>query len=252
MIADLINNKYPIRLITHNVMSVFSPSQKYLEEFLSTLKSSKYLKCGCTVSANSFICYDINIPSKYISTYLILAKYSNNLAKALEYISYLNLNYTLWTRWFQLSPDDILAIITVIKLVSSKEVILLDYIDHHPLKDKLYSLAYHTGLSDKLIIIPFKSITEAVNHSTCQCYIKPGIGVKVLPKFSNEFLNNEFNTSCMYYKFTNIKQYRREHFTLAPAGIKYTFIDLIAIVLGTLNLIFTKYLLYWRVNTYVP
>lgn len=42
MIADLIHDKLKIRLITRNVMSVYSTNYKYTDEFLRTLKPVSY------------------------------------------------------------------------------------------------------------------------------------------------------------------------------------------------------------------
>ena len=251
MIADLINDKYNIRLITTNVMSIFSSSNNTLNEFISALKSSTYSVNDSIKSADSLVCYKLSEINKFESVSSIIAKLASDKNKAIEYISYLNLNYILWMKWYQLSSIDLLAITTILKLVSRKDIIILDTIDTHPLKDKLYSLSFQVGLSDKLVIIPFTSIIEAVNHSTCQCYIKPNVGSKILTRFSNEFLNQEFSTSINYYYSDQPKKYIKEESCLAPASQRYSIYDLLLIYLYSIKLLFIKFTSYWRINHHV-
>lgn len=246
MIADLINDTYKVRLITKNVMSVFSSSKSDLDEFLTLLHSSNYIVNGLVKSADNILCYKLPNINKFECVYHILEKHTSNLSKSIEYISYLGLNHILWIKWHHLSDSDLLAVSTVIRLMSERKIILIDCIESHQLRDKLYSIAYNIGIADKLVIIPYTSVFEAVNNSTCQCYFKHDFGAKIISKFSNEFLNKEFNTSVNYYHTSKPKVYCNTSAVLAPTSYKYSAYDLILIYLYSIKILFLNLITHWR------
>ena len=238
MIADLVDDKLKIRFITRNVMSVYSTNSEYTDAFIRKLKHSEYIINKQTQQSDSFISYtkkDYNI-YKNILRYVKKCRHINT-DKFIEYLNYFNLNHLLWMHFYQLSRDDRQLVDTLMLLSSNMQVIITDYIDDLKYRYKLYSLLFHVGLDDRLIIVPFKNITDAVNNSTCQCYVKNPCTVKIQSDFSNNFINTEFNTSLEYYNGLRPKIYKQCNSAIVPT-YKYSWCELLLIFLFSIKMIY--------------
>jgi hypothetical protein len=239
MIADLIDDKLKLRFITRNVMSVYSTRVEYIDAFIRKLKHSEYIIDKKATSSDSFISYNKKDYNIYKNIFRYVKKHNHiNTDKFIEYLNYFNLSHLLWLHFYQLGYDDSLLVDTLMQLSSDKQVIITDYIDDIKYKDKLYSLLFHVGLENKLIIVPFKNIRDAVNNSTCQCYIKHPHAVKIQSEFSNNFINTEFNTSVEYYNGTRPFVYKHSDFIASPISYKYTFIELMSIWLFSIKMLY--------------
>ena len=229
MIADLVDDKLKLRFITRNVMSVYSTNSEYTDSFIRRLKHSKYVINKQTEQSDSFISYvkkDYNI---YKNILLYVKKDSHiNDDKFVEYLNYFDLNHLLWLHFYQLSNDDNRLVEILMQLASNMPVIIIDYVDDLKYKDKLYSLLFHVGLENRLVVVPFKNIAEAVNNSTCQCYVKHPLAIKIQSGFSNDFINTEFNTSLEYYNGLRPKRYMNTDTAIIPS-YKYSWYELFLI-----------------------
>ena len=246
MIADLIYDKLKLRFITRNVMSVYSTNVEYLDDFIRILKHSDYIINKQVKKSNSFISYikkDYNI-YKNVFLYIKSCKHID-INRFIEYLNYLDLSYLLWLHFYQLSKEECSIVDTLMQLSGDNKVIIIDYIDELKYKDRLYSLLFHIGLEDRLIIVPFKNVYDAVNNSTCQCYIKNIVAVKIQSCFSNDFINNEFNTSCMYYNGLRPNVYKCGRVMLSPVSYRYSLYELFLIFLYSLKMIYFS-LYNWR------
>lgn len=251
MIADLIDDSLHIRLITRNVMSVYSTNKEYTDSFIRKLKHSNYIIKHKTTSSNVFISYIKNNYNIYenIFRFINSNKYINS-NKFIEYLGYLDLTHLLWLHFYQLHKEEISIVEILMQLSSDSPVIILDYIDGLECKHKLYSLLFHVGLEDRLIIVPFNNIYDAVNNSTCQCYIKHPMAIKIQSEFSNSFIMSEFNTSLEYYSNVRPNIYRSNNFIITPNSYHYTFYELLLILIFNIKLFFISFY-NWRSSIYL-
>ena len=249
MIADIIDDRLKLRFITRNVMSVYSTNSEYTDAFIRKLKHSEYIINNETQKSDSFISYikkDYNI-YKNILRYVKKCKRINT-DKFIEYLNYFGLNHLLWMHFYQLSRDDSSLVDILMLLASDMPVIIIDYIDELKYRQKLYSLLFHVGLDDKLIIVPFRNIADAVNNSTCQCYVKNQCAVKIQSYFSNNFINTEFNTSLEYYNGLRPKIYRQCNSAIVPT-YRYSWCELLLIFLFSIKMIYIS-LYNWRARAF--
>jgi hypothetical protein len=248
MIADLVDDKLNLRFITRNVMSVYSTNTEYLEAFIRKLKHSEYIINKHHVLSESFISYirkDYNI-YKNIFRYIKKCRHINQ-DKFIEYLSYFSINHFLWLHFYQLSKEDLVLTEILMQLASDMPVVIVDYIDELPYRDKLYSLLFHVGLDNRLIIVPFKNITDAVNNSTCQCYVKSPLAVKIQSDFSNDFINYEFNTSLEYYNGLRPPIYKPDKLEIKPISYKYSLYEIFLIFLFAVKMMYVS-LYNWRMR----
>lgn len=226
-------------------MSVYSTNSEYTDAFIRKLKHSKYIINKQIQQSDSFISYikkDYNI-YKNILRYVKKCKYINT-DKFIEYLNYFGLNHLLWMHFYQLSRDDKSLVDILMLLASDMPVIIIDYIDELKYRQKLYSLLFHVGLDDRLIIVPFRNIADAVNNSTCQCYVKNQCAVKIQSNFSNNFINTEFNTSLEYYNGLRPKIYKQCNSAIVPT-YRYSWCELLLIFLFNIKMIYIS-LYNWR------
>lgn len=248
MIADLIDDKLDIRLITRNVMAVYSVNSEYTDSFLMKIKHSCYNVEGDRLSSDSFISYNRRTYNIYKNIYrFVKDSHEYDINKFTEYLNYFGLNHLLWMHFYQLDLHTLKLVEMLIQLSSNKSIVVLDYIDDYDFKDKFYSLLFHIGLDNRLIIVPFKNIADAVNNSTCQCYVKNNIAVKIKPKFSNEFINTEFNTSLEYYNGKRPRIYSPDNVAVVPTSYKYSLYELILIFLFSIRLLLLQFRI-WRLQ----
>ena len=246
MIADLIDDKLNIRLITRNVMSVYSTNSDYTDSFIRKLKHSSYKINDKCVSSDNFISYvkkDYNI---YKNIYRFVSKNKHiNTDKFIEYLNYLGLNHLLWLHFYQLNKEDLNVVEILMQFASDKPVIIINYIDESKYVEKLYSLLFYIGLEDRLVIVPYRDITKAVNNATCQCYVKQCGIAKIQSKFPNNFLNETFNTSDKYYTGLRPSVYRSESNVVKPISYTYSVYELILIMLFSIKMLYI-HLYNWR------
>jgi hypothetical protein len=248
MIADLIDDKLKIRLITRNVMAVYSTNSEYTDNFIRRIKHSSYVVNKEKVASDSIISYIKKTYNIYENIYRYVKRHRDvSLEKFIDYISFLDLNHLLWTHFYQLSKNDLRLIELLIQLSSNRKIVVTDYIDDFKDSSKLYSLLFHVGLEDRLIIVPFKNITDAVNNSTCQCYVKNDTAAKIQQTFSNEFINTEFKTSLVYYSNKRPKIYSHNNALIAPTSYRYSLYELFAIILFFVKMLFISFY-NWRMR----
>ena len=248
MIFDLIDDNIELRLITRNVMSVFSISRENTDRVLRKIKHGTYSCCG--ERENSLVAYskkDYNLYSnifEYVSNKL---KY--NVESFAEYLNYFNLNHLLWLRFADISGDESLLIETLLQILSDKPIVVLDYIEKSPYRELLCSLIYHEGLKDRIIIVPYTDIAAAVNNSTCQCYVRGLNDIKVQSKFSNAYLNTEFNTDIEYYTGKVPLLYTGSSGYIFPSSYVYQLNDLFLIFIYRLYYMWILFF-NWRHHVY--
>ena len=248
MIADLIDDKLKLRFITRNVMSVYSTNSEYTDDFIRKLKHSNYIINKQSTSSDSFISYIKKDYNVYKNIYRFVKKHKQiNTSKFIEYLNYFGLNHLLWVHFYQLGKDELSLVEILMQLSSDMPVIIIDYIDDLKYKDKLYSLLFHVGLEDRLVIVPFKNIADAVNNSTCQCYIKHLSAVKIQSDFSNDFINTEFNTSQEYYNGKRPNVYKKDNSAIVPASYRYSLYELLLILLFSIKMLFIS-LYNWKMR----
>ena len=227
MIADLIDSKYNLRFITRNVMSVYSTNSEYTDYIIRKLKHSNYTVNHKTVSSDDIIAYTRRSYNPYEIVYKYALRNKDiDVSKLIRYLSFVDLDYLLWCKFIHIDSSTKSLLESIFLLATNKQIVIIDYIDDFPFREKLYTLAFHVGLEDRLIIIPFRNIKDAVNNSTCQCYVKNTSAVKIQSDFSNSFLNSEFGTSLEYYNRKRPAIYRNNRALLVPTSIKYSFYDL--------------------------
>ena len=246
MIADLINSSLDVRLITRNVMAVYSSNSEYTDHFIYNLKHSKYMVNDNVVAANEIISAVNKNYNIYKVVYKVASESNNiDLTSFINYMSYLNLERFLWLKFADLSCNTRKLIEILLCLSSNKKILILDYIDQYKFRHKIYSILFHIGLKDKLIIVPFTNIYDAVNNSTCQCYVKHKFAVKIKSEFSNEFLNSELHTSKIYYNGSRPRIYNNTKLVVCPTSYKYSLYDMFMIFLYSLKMLY--YTFYnWR------
>ena len=239
MIADLVDTNIDVRLITKNVMSVYSTTLEYTDKFIRLLKHSSYLVDCNIVKSDDIIAYinrDYN-PYRFVYQYVKSCN-SVNIDKLCSYLSFIGLDHLLWMKFHQIDDRHRLLLENLIVLSSEKPIMVIGYIDSFEDRNKLYSLIFEIGLDDKLVIIPFKDIREAVNNSTCQCYVKNDNFVRIQQRFSNEFLNVEFSSNVNYYNSIVPCVYHSNTIQLAPSSMRYSLYDVLLIILYRLRLLF--------------
>ena len=239
MIADLIDDKLDVRLITRNVMSVYSTNSEYTDSFIRKLKHANYIIDDKKVKSDSFISYikkDYNI-YKNIFRFVNSNKHINT-NKFIEYLNYFDLNHLLWVHFYQLSKDDQNLVEILMQLANDKPVVIIDYIDDTKYTDKLYSLLFHIGLEDRLIIVPHRNIKNAVNNSTCQCYVKRQDAVKIQSKFPDKFINEEFSTTYKYYTGHRPPVYMKDLNIIKPISYSYTLYEILLIMLFSIRMFY--------------
>lgn len=248
MIFDLIDDSIEIRLITRNVMSVFSASKENTDRILRKIKHGTYLCCG--EKEKNLVAYsrkDYNIYSNIFEYVSNKSKYNTDTFA--EYLNYFNLNHLLWMRFVDLRDDERCLVEILIQILSDKPIVVLDYIEKFPYKDRLCSLIYQEGLKDRIIIIPYTDIAAAVNNSTCQCYVRDLNDIKVQSKFSNAYLNTEFNTTTEYYTGKVPMLYEGCLDYLLPSSYRYQLNELFLIFLYRLYYIWILFF-NWRHHVY--
>lgn len=235
MIADLIEyNKHrsEIRLITKNVMSVYSIKQIYTDNLIHKLKHADYLVDNRIRKSSDIISYNDKKYNMYENVYRhIISDANYSLSRFAEYLNYFNLNHILWLHFYQIPSDDLHLVEILMTLSSNKPIIILDYIDKLSYKNKLYSLLFHIGLLDKLIIVPYTDIQDAISNSTCQTYAESNDDYKTLSRFPNEFIKQKFSTRCNYYRTERPSVYIPKLDTIYPASYRYTLVQLLKIYL---------------------
>lgn len=237
MIFDLINSDYKVRLVTKNVLSVFSKNKSYTDKFISTLRNGTFKLNGSIKTSETIISYNTYNDNIYENVSNFIDRYTSNSKKVHEYISSFNLNHILWLRLKDLSTDEYNLLKLFLQLASDKPIIITNYIEKNKYKDKIYSLLLRVGLEDKIIIVPFSDVKEAVSVSTSQCYVKSKKDVKILSKFPNEFLNVEFKTHLNYYKNNNIKFYiKSNNNDITPNKYKYSLYEILNIIIYRLKM----------------
>lgn len=238
MIADLINDKLKIRLITKNVMSVYSTNKEYTDSFIRTLRNSSYLVDGNELSSNEII---QRVPKDY-NIYESVADYAQHHCSYddfAEYLTYLSLEFILWLKFNQLDNDQLNIVESLLSLTSSKPIVITNYIESSEYSQKMYSLLMNLGLSkNKLIIVPFTDIRSAVNNSTCQCYVKSPDAAKIELRFPESFLNTEFKTKIKYYTGKHPFTYHQDSYIIKPSCFKYSLLDMLMITFYRLKILF--------------
>ena len=236
MIADLISDSLKIRLITRNVMSVFSTKDEYTDTFLMKLKHSNYIINKEIIKSDEFIAYTRKTYNPYKNIYKYVSKRKDvRTDKFVEFLNYFGLNHLLWMHFYQLNSDSLSLVETLILLATEKPIVIINYLNDSEYKKKLYSLLFHVGLENRLIIIPCKDLHDAVNNSTCQCYVKNNETVKIQSTFSSSFLNSEFNTSEEYYNNKRPRLYVEDSNYIVPVSYTYTLYELFLIYLFTIK-----------------
>ena len=247
MIADLVHNSIKLRLITKNVMSVYSTNNEYTDRFILELFRSKYTVNDEILNSDELICRPFKDYNRYENLYRYVISQCNNATDTfIEYLSYLNLTHLLWVHLYELSDEHLHIVELLIQLVSNKPIIVLEPIENISLYDDLRSIISYVGLKDKLIIIPFTNIELAVNDSTCQCYVKSPTSVKIESRFPEEFINLEFKSSYSYYTRAKCQRYMKPSFTLSPTSYRYTLFEYVLIILFKIKLMLIIAVNNWR------
>jgi hypothetical protein len=249
MIADLVNDNLKIRLITRNVMAVYSVESEYTDAFIRTLKHSYYTIENKKVESTSFISFTVRNYNIYKNIFSYVKEIQDvDLIKFSEYLNFLDLNHLLWLHFYQLNDTQTRIVELLLQLASNRKVIITDYVDSlQEYSNKIYTLLFYVGLEDKLIIVPFTNISEAVNNSTCQCYVKSPTVAKIQSTFSSEFINSEFNSNIEYYNRSRPKVYRRNTNYLIPKSYKYSLFEIILIFLYSIKMLYIT-IYNWRTN----
>lgn len=247
MILDLINENLNIRLITRNVMSVYSTNKEHTDKILSLLKHSNYKVDNSDIkSSKDLIAYIIKDYNLYENLFKYISK-RYNINKFTEYLELFNKNHLLWLRFIDLSKSDLLLVEILISLLSDKKIIILDYFDDEKFADRMISLLYNIGLTDKLIIYPCKNIQFGINNSTCQCYVKNPDAIKIQSRFEEDFIRSEFQDDSISYINVYPLVYNKHNNYLVPSSYKYSIYDLLLIFLYSIKMLYVKFY-NWRVR----
>lgn len=237
MIADLCSDS-DIRLITRNVMSLYSSSNEYRDSFIRKLKYSDYIVSGHRLKSDFIISYVKKDYNKYENIFRFAKRKRDiNLSKFIEYLSFIDLSHVLWMHFYQLDPDTLRIVELLIQLSGNKPIIITDQIDSFSNSNRLYSLIFNVGLEDRLIIIPFSDISAAVNNSTCQCYVKSNDLVKIKPKFPNDFLNREFGTCTVYYNGVRPRLYTCDANSIMISSYRYSLFEVLLIFVFSVEML---------------
>lgn len=240
MLADLIDTDYNIRLITRNVMSVFSSNPSYISHLLYKIKHSKYtVDNELLVKSEDIVAYisrDYNIKENVF----LYVKKRFDVNKFSEYLNFFDKNHLLWLHFYELSAYDRLLVEILITLLKNKKITVLDYFDDAPFAKDLVSLLFKIGLDDRLIIYPCTSISFGLNNSTCQCYVRDKKSAKVQSRFSEEYLAEELQTSDVRYDSNRPLVYRKNDDYLVPISYKYSLYELLLIFLFGIKMLCIK------------
>jgi len=240
MIADLIDTDYNVRLITRNVMSVFSSNSDYVASFAYKIKHTKYTVDNELLVKSedivAFISRDYNVKEN-IFRYI---KKRFNVDKFSEYLNFFGKNHLLWLHFSDLSDKDRLLVEILIALSKDKKITFLDYFDDAPFAKDLISLLFKIGLEDKLIIYPCMKISFGLSNSTCQCYVRDRNSAKVQSRFSEEYLAEELQTSDVRYDSDRPLVYRKNDDYLTPISYKYSLYELLTIFLFSIKMLCIK------------
>lgn len=230
---------YDVRLITRNVMSVFSSNEDYVSHFAYKIKHTEYLvkdKCIKADSIVSFINRDYNINSN-IFRYV---KKRFNIKKFTEYLNYFGKNHLLWLHFSDLEKEDKLLVEILIALLKNKPITVLDYFDDTSYASDMISLLFKIGLEDRLIIYPCRNVSFGISNSTCQCYVKSFDSAKIKPRFSEEYLSEELQISDVRYDSNRPIVYRKNDGHLIPISYKYSLYELLLIFLFSIKMLCIK------------
>ena len=151
MIADLVDNAIDIRLITRNVMSIFSTKDEYVDHLAYVIKHTRFLVNDEIVRSEKIVAF---VDRDYNSEENIF-RYVNkrfSIRKFTEYLNFFDKNHLLWLHFSDLSKYDRLLVEILVALIHDKQIIYLDYFDDAPFANDLISLLFEIGLEDKLII----------------------------------------------------------------------------------------------------
>lgn len=240
MIADLIDSDYSIRLITRNVMAVFSSDCDYIDHFVHNIKHSRYiLNNNDSVESESIVSYitrDYNIQEnifRYVKKRFDIDKFS-------EYLTFFDKNHLLWLHFSELSRYDRLLVEIIIALLSDKRIICLDYFDDAPFAKDMITLLFRVGLENKLIIYPCRDVLFGLNNSTCQCYIRDKISAKIQSRFSEEYLSQELHSLNVRYSSDRPLVYRRSTDYIFPLSYRYSLSEVLLIFLFSIKLFYAK------------
>ena len=239
MIYDSMDIDYDVRLITRNVMSVFSSNEDYVSHFAYKIKHTEYLvkdKCIKADSIVSFINRDYNINSN-IFRYV---KKRFNIKKFTEYLNYFGKNHLLWLHFSDLEKEDKLLVEILIALLKNKPITVLDYFDDTSYASDMISLLFKIGLEDRLIIYPCRNVSFGISNSTCQCYVKSFDSAKIKPRFSEEYLSEELHISDVRYDSNRPIVYRKNDGHLFPISYKYSLYELLLIFLFSIKMLCIK------------
>ena len=241
MIADLINDKLHIRLITRNVMSVYSTDSKYTDNFILKLKHSFYtINYSDKQSySNTFIAYLVRDYNKYKNIFRYISKHYN-IKKFTEYLNFFDKNHLLWLHFSDLSDDDLCLIECLMLLLSNKQIIILDYFDDRPFAQQMVSLLFKLGLEDKLIIYPCKDVNFGINNSTCQCFVHSADSAKIQSRFSEEYLAEELSNPDIEYTASRPCVYIKRGDYLIPKSYHYSLQEILLIFLFSIKLLYIK------------
>lgn len=245
MIADLIDDKLHIRLITRNVMSVYSTDSKYTDDFILKLKHSFYtINYSDKQSySNTFIAYLVRDYNKYKNIFRYISKHYN-IKKFTEYLNFFDKNHLLWLHFSDLSDDDLCLIECLILLLSNKQIIILDYFDDRPFASQMISLLFKIGLEDKLIIYPCKDVNFGINNSTCQCFVQSADSVKIQTRFLDHYLSEQLNSEIHYISY-HPAIYNSTNNYIIPQKYSYTLYEIILIIMFSIKMICIK-IFNWR------
>lgn len=248
MFVDLLDQNYKLRLITKNVLSVFSTNDNVASDFLTTLSNAKFKVNNKDIVTSDKLISNINYNyNKYENIFNYITKQTDiDKNKVIEYISYFKINHILWLSFDQINQCELQLLNMVLQLASFKRIIITDYFDDNPYKYKVYSLLFKVGLEDRLIIIPFRNLNDATSNSTCQCYVKEPNNVRIQTKFSVEYLNYEFKSSVNYYNNIQLPHiYTNHELRLRPTKYKYNLYQLLLILLYNIRLMLYSFF-NWR------
>lgn len=244
MIADLIDDTLDIRLITRNVMSVYSTNDEYTDSFIRKLKHSSYIVNHEVVSSDTIISYVKKTYNIYENIFRFVKRHKDiDENKFIEYLAYFDKTHILWAHFFELDADTLNLVEVAIQLSTLKPIVIIDDISSKKYSNKIYSLLFHVGLEDRLIIYrsPYSNVKESLNNSTCQCYVKSPLHVKIESKFPNEFLNKEFNTDIVYYNRVRPKLYSPKSSIVKLESYTYSWYEIVFIILFSIKMLFIAF-----------
>lgn len=239
MIADLVDNAIDIRLITRNVMSIFSTKDEYVYHLAYVIKHTRFLVNDEIVRSEKIVAF---VDRGYNSEENIF-RYVNkrfSIRKFTEYLNFFDKNHLLWLHFSDLSKYDRLLVEILIALLHDKQIIYLDYFDDAPFAHDLISLLFEIGLEDKLIIYPCRDVAFGVSNSTCQCYAKSYESAKIQSRFSEEYLAEELSNPDIEYTASRPCVYIKHGDYLIPKSYHYSLQEILLIFLFSIKLLCIK------------